>query len=35
VRFARCTLEQAGELRRVLRQRLDAALRSLAWTYGK
>ncbi|HLX80745.1 MAG TPA: biotin-dependent carboxyltransferase family protein [Burkholderiales bacterium] len=35
VRFARCTLEQAGELRRVLRQRLDAALRSLAWTHGK
>jgi antagonist of KipI len=35
VQFARCTLEQAGELRRVLRQRLDAALRSLAWSYGK
>jgi antagonist of KipI len=35
VQFARCTLEQAGELRRVLRQRLDAALRSLAWMYGK
>lgn len=34
VQFARCTLEQAGELRRVLRQRLDAALRSLAWSYG-
>jgi antagonist of KipI len=35
VQFARCTLEQAGELRRVLRQRMDAALRSLAWDYGK
>ncbi len=34
VQFARCTLEQAGELRRVLRQRMDAALRSLAWSYG-
>ena len=31
VQFARCTLEQAGELRRVLRLRLDSALRSLAW----
>ena len=31
VQFARCTLEQAGELRRVLRARLDAALRALAW----
>ena len=34
VQFARCTLEQAGELRRVLRQRMDAALRSLAWMHG-
>ena len=33
VQFARCTLEQAGELRRVLRQRVNAALRSLAWDY--
>ena len=33
VQFARCTLEQAGELRRVLRQRMDAALRTLAWDY--
>ncbi len=33
VQFARCTLEQAGELRRALRQRMDAALRSLAWDY--
>ena len=35
VQFARCTLEQAGELRHALRQRLDAALRSLAWSYRK
>jgi antagonist of KipI len=34
VQFARCTLEQAGELRRALRQRMDAALRSLAWMHG-
>lgn len=33
VRFARCTLEQAGELRRVLRQRVDAARRTLAWDF--
>ena len=33
VQFARCTLEQAGELRRALRQRVEAALRSLAWEY--
>jgi len=33
LRFARCTLEQARELRRGLRQRVDAALRSLAWDY--
>lgn len=33
VQFARCTLEQAGELRRALRQRVDGALRSLAWDY--
>ncbi|HUK05969.1 MAG TPA: biotin-dependent carboxyltransferase family protein [Burkholderiales bacterium] len=33
VQFARCTLEQAGELRRVLRQRVDAARRALAWDY--
>ncbi len=34
VQFARCTLEQAGELRRVLRERLDAAQRALAWMAG-
>ena len=33
VQFARCTLEQAGELRRVLRQRMDAARRALAWDF--
>jgi len=33
VQFARCTLEQAGELRRALRQRVDGALRALAWIY--
>jgi len=33
VQFARCTLEQAGELRRALRQRVESAVRSLAWDY--
>jgi antagonist of KipI len=33
VHFARCTLEQARDLRRGLRQRLDAALRTLQWDY--
>jgi len=33
VQFARCTLEQAGELRRVLRRRMDAARRALAWDF--
>jgi allophanate hydrolase subunit 2 len=35
VQFARCTLEQAGELRRALRARVDAAVRSLTWDYRK
>jgi antagonist of KipI len=35
VQFARCTLEQAGDLRRALRQRVDAALRSLSWDYQR
>ncbi len=35
VQFARCTLEQARELRRALRLRVDSALRSLAWDYEK
>jgi antagonist of KipI len=34
VQFARCTLEQARELRAVLAQRIRTALRTLAWTYG-
>ena len=34
VQFARCTLEQARELRAVLAQRIRTALRALAWTYG-
>jgi antagonist of KipI len=33
VQFARCTLAQARELRLALRQRVDSALRSLAWDY--
>jgi antagonist of KipI len=33
VQFARCTLAQARELRRALRQRVDAGLRSLSWDY--
>jgi antagonist of KipI len=33
VQFARCTLDQARELRRALRLRVDSALRSLAWDY--
>jgi len=35
VQFARCTLEEAGTLRRALRQRIDATLRALAWEFGK
>jgi len=35
VHFARCTLEQARDLRRALRQRVDGALRSLSWNYRK
>ena len=34
VQFARCTLEQAQELRRVLRQRLQSAMRALSWSYA-
>jgi len=33
LQFARCTLEQARELRRALRQRVDSALRTLEWDY--
>ena len=35
LRFAPCTLEEALELRRALRTRVDAALRTIAWEYGK
>jgi antagonist of KipI len=35
VQFAKCTLEQARELQRVLRARMDAALRALAWRYER
>ena len=34
VQFARCSLEQAWELRRALRRRMDAAIRALAWSYS-
>ena len=34
VHFARCTLETAAELRRHTRERLEAALRGIAWQYG-
>lgn len=34
VHFARCTLEMAAELRRHLRERLETALRGIAWSYG-
>ncbi|MGH8706038.1 MAG: biotin-dependent carboxyltransferase family protein, partial [Burkholderiales bacterium] len=35
LRFARCSLEEALELRRALRQRIDSALRAIAWQYGR
>jgi antagonist of KipI len=35
VRFARCSLAEAVALRRALRRRVNAALRALAWSYGK
>jgi antagonist of KipI len=35
VQFARCTLEEAVALRRALRRRLDATLRTLAWEFGE
>lgn len=35
LRFARCSLSEAIELRRALRRRVDAALRALAWSYGR
>jgi allophanate hydrolase subunit 2 len=33
--FAHCSLEEALELRRAHRARLDTALRAIAWEYGK
>jgi len=33
VHFARCTLEQAEDLRRALRQRVEGAIRTLSWQY--
>lgn len=35
LRFARCSMDDASGLRRGLRQRLDSALRAIAWEYGK
>jgi antagonist of KipI len=35
VQFARCSLEMAAELRRHIHERLEAALRGIAWEYGK
>jgi len=35
VRFARCSLAEALELRRALRARIDAALRGISWEYGE
>jgi len=35
VHFARCTVDLAAELRRHVRETLDAALRGIAWEYGK
>jgi antagonist of KipI len=32
--FARCTLEVAAQLRKAMRERLDAALHGIAWEYG-
>jgi len=34
VHFAKCSLEIAGELRRDARERLESALRGIAWEYG-
>jgi biotin-dependent carboxylase-like uncharacterized protein len=35
LRFARCTLDEAHELRRVAKARVDASLRSIAWAFGR
>jgi antagonist of KipI len=34
VHFARCSLDTAAELRRHMQERLDTALRGIAWSYG-
>ena len=34
VHFARCSLETAAELRRHMQERLETALRGIAWSYG-
>jgi antagonist of KipI len=34
VHFARCSLETAAELRQHLQERLETALRGIAWSYG-
>ncbi len=34
VHFARCSLETAAELRHHMQERLDTALRGIAWSYG-
>ena len=35
VRFARCDLATANDLRRDVKQRVDSALRAIAWEYGQ
>jgi hypothetical protein len=35
VRFARCSLAEALELRAALKARIDAALRGISWEYGE
>ena len=35
VHFAKCSLEMATELRRDARERLNAALRGIAWEYQR
>jgi hypothetical protein len=34
VHFAKCSLEMAAELRRDARERLNSALRGIAWEFG-
>lgn len=35
VHFARCSLRDAAELRRHLHERMETALRGIAWSYGR